>query len=139
MKKCWRKLVRASLRLEIIIGVCGVILSVAMHELYHIVVHFGEIDAIHIFPDTQAIVEVLFTPTQHYNLAAEEAVAYTITMLTLILTAMLISDVHDARQTNIAHCAVLDADFMTSYSNDEAIAIRHLLHILQNEQGVPGT
>lgn len=80
-----------------IVGISGVILSVIMHELFHVFMHMGDIQDINVFPDSHAIVEVLFVPTTDYDLVIEEAMAYGVTMITLILTAMLIGDIHDAR------------------------------------------
>lgn len=82
---------------RVVVGVIGVILSVVMHEVFHVFMHLGEIRGINLFPDKASIVEIVFMPTAEYDLAFEEALAYTITMITLILTAMLVSEIHDSR------------------------------------------
>lgn len=108
---------RAFFDLRVIVGIIGIVLSIATHELFHILIHLGEIDTITIFPDSHAIVEIIFTPNRQYNLAVEEGIAYAITMITLILTAMLISDISDARaERTPSHGGVLDRDFKGYYA-----------------------
>lgn len=96
---------------RVIVGICGIVLSVVMHELFHIIMHLGEIRSIHIFPDTQAIVEILLVPSPYHDLVVEEAIAYIITMTTLILTAILVGDIHDARSTKSVRQTLFTEDF----------------------------
>lgn len=103
-------MVGAILNLKILVALCGILLSVAAHELFHVIVHWGEINTIHILPDSQAIVEVIFTPSTDYDLPIEEALAYTITMVTLILTAMLIGDIHDERNESASWQTIFERD-----------------------------
>ncbi len=131
MKKFGRELARALFDLRVITGLSGILLSIAAHELFHIIIHWGEIDSVHILPDSQAIVEVIFTPSAHYNLALEEGIAYLITMITLLLTAMLIGDIHDAKNTQPAHHVVLDSDFENVCTDgDTRLAQEQLARIL---------
>ena len=117
--------------LRVIVGLCGIVLSVLTHELFHIMMHWGEMEGIHLFPDSQAIVEVIFTPTAGYDLAAEEAIAYLITMVTMVLTAMLIGDINDARNESLATSTVLANDFGDCYAaEDEQRTRDHLSSIL---------
>lgn len=117
--------------LRVIVGLLGIILSVLVHELFHIIVHWGEIDSIHIFPDSGAIVEMIFTPRATYDLVVEEAFAYTITMVTLILTAMLIGDINDAKNESMAPQTVIAKDFGDCYTpGEEDKAIEQLSGLL---------
>lgn len=130
MKELAQRLVGAIFDLKTIVGVSGVLISIAAHELFHIMVHWGEIDSVHFLPDVQAIVEVIFTPTADYNIPIEEALAYAVTMVALILTAMLIGDIHDLRDTKTVGQTVL-ASRSSRYSDiDEREAMERLGRIL---------
>ena len=127
MKKCGRELARALFDVKVIVTLCGIILSIAAHEAFHIIIHWGEIDSIHIFPDTQAIVEVIFTPSVQYDLAIEEGIAYTITMITLVLTAMLVAEIHDNKDER----SIQDLLFAgTTSAANETYARKQLAQIL---------
>ena len=132
MKELAQRLVGAIFNLKVAVGICGVLLSIGAHELFHIMVHFGEIDSIHLFPDTQAIVEILFTPSADYNLPIEETIAYIITMITLILTAMLIGDIHDLREQKTVGQTILDNNFQVTTREDE----QQLMSVLSDILGV---
>lgn len=119
MKDIIRRLLGILFDLRVIVGVCGVVLSVVMHELFHVIVHWGEIRSITLFPDTKAIVEVILSPSTDYDLVIEEAIAYTITMVTLILTAMLISDIHEARDKRSVGQIILTKDTNDRYSDTQ--------------------
>lgn len=83
---------------RIIVGIIGVMLSIVLHEAFHIILHIGEIQSFSIFPDHNALVSIFFVPsTGDVDLAFEEATAYLITIITLVLTVMLINDIHEAR------------------------------------------
>lgn len=117
MKKFGRELARALFDLRGIVAVGGIVLSIATHELFHTVIHWGEIESMHLFPDRAAIFEIIFTPSTTYDLVLEEGIAYTITMITLLLTAMLIGDIHDARDTKSVHAAILGETFTANNPN----------------------
>ncbi len=52
-----------------------------------------------------------------YDLAVEEGIAYTVTMITLILTSILISDVNDARDKRSVQQILFSKDTTKSYSD----------------------
>lgn len=110
MKEFVRKSSAVLFDLRVVIGVCGIILSVVVHELFHIIVHWGEIRSISLFPDSHAIFEVTFSPSTEYDLVIEEALAYTITMVTLVLTALLVGEVHDVRDKKTVKQIILPGD-----------------------------
>lgn len=82
---------------RVIVALIGATLSIVMHELFHVITHWGEIENISIFPDHNAIVTIFFAPKSDFDLLIEELVAYMITMVTLMLTIMLVSDIHESR------------------------------------------
>lgn len=93
----------------VIVGICGVLLSVVMHEAFHILIHWGEIQTINLLPDHNAIVEIFFMPGKgDFDLAFEEATAYLITMITLVLTVMLVTEMRDARDIRSVQQIILD-------------------------------
>lgn len=122
-----RKLLGAIFDLRAIVGLAGLVLSVVSHELFHLMVHWTELQSIHIFPDSEAIIEIIFTPTTGYNLALEEALAYAVTMTTLILTALLVSDVHDTLYHTPGTQKVLHKEFSGCYRPHEEQRAREQL------------
>lgn len=131
MKKFGRKLGGAFFDLKVIVATSGILLSIAAHELFHIIIHWGEIESMHLFPDRAAIFEIIFTPSTTYDLVLEEGIAYTITIVTLILTAMLIGDIHDARDTKNTHQTIFGKDLREVYpGSDEQLALEHLARLL---------
>lgn len=122
---------RALFDLRVIVGVCGVVLSVVMHELFHIIVHWGEVTDVNLFPDSHAIVEVLFVPSAEYDLVVEEALAYMITMATIVLTAMLIHDIDDLRDNRSVEQIIMAKDYSSHNTNlEQREAIEQLSAIL---------
>lgn len=97
MKELCRRSLAHLFDVRVLIAVAGVLLSVFMHELFHVLVHWGDIHSVHLFPDAHAIVEITLASPAEHSLVVEEMFAYGITMVTLIFTAMLIGDVYDAR------------------------------------------
>lgn len=124
MKEFFRRVSAVFFDLRFIVACCGTVLSVVAHELFHIIVHWGEITDINLLPDSQAIVEVLFIPSADYDIVTEEALAYTVTMATLILTAMLVSDIHDARDSRTVLQIISDGSRSKPLpANDEQAAV----------------
>lgn len=77
----------------------GIFLSVILHELFHVAVHWGSIKAISVFPNVYTIVEIQSTGVGHYDTTLEELFAYTITLITLLITALAITGAHDRKDT----------------------------------------
>lgn len=119
------------LDLRVVVGFCGVLLSILSHELYHIVTHWREIQGINIFPDRGTIMEVVFMPSVNYDLALEEAIAYTITMTVLLFTVMLICEIHDMRDSkSVSQTILLKRYGESAEVEDERAAIDRLGVIL---------
>jgi hypothetical protein len=90
------------LDIQILVGVLGVILSVVLHELFHILVHWNHIQHISLFPSLGTIVQIDVLPTAGSDIEGEELIAYGITLLVLLITVMIIykiRDTNDKRST----------------------------------------
>ena len=97
MDRIVQKTLSSLFDVRVIIAIIGVIMSIVMHELFHIILHWNEIIEVGLFPDRHAIFEVLFVPTADDDIVVEEIVAYAITMATLVITAMIINDINELR------------------------------------------
>lgn len=112
---------------RVVISICGLVLSVIMHEVFHIIMHWHEIASIALFPSPSAIVEITFTPTHTYDLIAEEALAYIITIITLVATAMLVHDINDQRDTRSVEQIIMTKEYSRlSTETDKIRALRQL-------------
>jgi hypothetical protein len=84
------------LGIKVVIGLIGLTLSIILHELFHVLMHLDQIPHIGLFPGhSGAIVEILVQLPQGYDLEGEEIVAYTITLLVMLATVMIIFKIHD--------------------------------------------
>ena len=95
---------QSSLWAEItVVAVIGLVLSVVLHELFHVLMHIDQVPHIGLFPPHQgAIVEILVWLPQGYDLEGEEIGAYTITLLVLMATVMTIFRMRDSRDRRSA-------------------------------------
>jgi hypothetical protein len=83
--------------LQILVGLIGVVLSIVLHELFHVLMHFDQAPHIGLFPGHNgAIVEILVRLPPGYDLEGEEFAAYTITLLVLLITIVIIFWIRDA-------------------------------------------
>lgn len=87
---------------KICVGIIGVIMSIVLHELFHVLVHWGDIQGYSLFSRHGAVVELLVWAPQGYDLEGEEMFAYAITLTTLLVTVMLIFRIHDATDDRTA-------------------------------------
>ncbi len=81
------------------VGLIGLILSVVLHELFHIWMHWGDVARIGWFPDHSAIAEIVLSTPEQYDFIGEEMVAYMITLLVILVTVIVICRIHDATDT----------------------------------------
>jgi len=73
--------------LPFIVLFVGLILSVVLHESFHIVMHWGNIEAIQLFPPSGNVAQVVTGPLPNgYNVMNEELIAYSITTVVLVIT-----------------------------------------------------
>ena len=78
-------------------GLVGVIISIAAHELFHIAAHIGNIEKIEFFPNFSTIVEISVSKPGLLSHDMEEVIAYTITVLILLLTIIDVYAINDSR------------------------------------------
>lgn len=81
---------------EILVGAVGLILSVVLHELFHVLMHLDQVEHIGLFPNHDAIVQIDTWLPPGYDIEGEEIIAYTITFAVMLLTAAIIFRIHDA-------------------------------------------
>lgn len=72
-----------------------------------------------------------FVPSGDYDLVAEEALAYLITMATLLLTARLVADLHDTRHQKSVQRQILgDCSVDKLSGSSESIDMVYLADLL---------
>lgn len=81
---------------RVLVGVMGVILSLVLHELFHIVMHWGYITHVNFFPTPWTAVQIDASIPPGYDLNGEEIVAYGITLLVLLITTIIIFRIKDS-------------------------------------------
>lgn len=84
---------------KILIAAIGIVLSIALHEAFHIIVHWNDGPHIRLLSSQETLAEIIVWIPNEYDLEGEEIAAYTITLLTLIATAMIIYKIDDANDT----------------------------------------
>lgn len=87
---------QGSIALRILVGTIGLFLSVALHELFHIVVHWQDIRHIDFFPTPWSMVRIDAVIPEGYDLAGEEMAAYGITLFVVFLTALILFKMKDS-------------------------------------------
>lgn len=78
-------------------ALAGIIISIAAHEAFHLAAHMGNIEKVTIFPNIFTIVEITETSPGVLTHDAEETIAYTITVLILLLTIIDVFAISDSR------------------------------------------
>lgn len=98
-----RKQTTSPLRTRLTIGLVGFLLSIALHELFHVLLHVHQIAGVRFFPNFYTIAELVIKLPADYDLASEEFVAYAISAGVLITTAILIGKVSDSQDRRTAN------------------------------------
>lgn len=80
-------------------GLTGIIISIIAHEAFHLAAHMGNIEKISIFPNIFTVVEITETAPGVLPHDIEEAIAYSITILILLLTIIDVYAISDSRDT----------------------------------------
>ncbi|MGB4762376.1 MAG: hypothetical protein WBP12_03395 [Candidatus Saccharimonas sp.] len=83
------------------IVVIGLILSVVLHELFHIFMHWGEITRISFFQG-DSVAEIIVLEHRDNDIEGEELAAYLITLLVMIVTVMTVYKISDASDNRSA-------------------------------------
>lgn len=81
------------------IGLVGIFLSIALHEAFHIAMHWDSLQTITLFPNLYTIVEVSSVSSHYYDTSLEELIAYSITLGVLLATTIAIVAVGDTKDT----------------------------------------
>lgn len=84
---------------RIIVAVIGLVLSVVLHELFHVLMHWGHITSFGFFTTPGTIVQIVSVVPAGYNVASEEAIAYTISASVILITIAVIGVIHDKKDT----------------------------------------
>lgn len=87
---------QANLKAEILIGIIGFILSISLHEGFHLLIHWDQIAGVRFFPNFYTVAELVVNIPASYDLASEEFIAYAISATVLLLTAATIAAVYDS-------------------------------------------
>lgn len=82
-----------------IIGVAGLVMSVFLHELLHVILHIGHVSSVRLFSNTHTIAQVNVIIPHGYNMNLEELAAYSVSAITILITAMLVWNMHDKKDT----------------------------------------
>lgn len=97
-----RRYGRTFFNAKTIVALCGVILSVVFHELFHVVMHWGAIQKVELLTGRGALVSITSSVSHDYNVQYEELIAYGITLVTLLITAAIIGAMHDKEDRRTA-------------------------------------
>ena len=99
MKRCWetvRSAGKYTYDIRVLYALAGLLLSIFAHELVHVLVHFGDINAVHILPNLSTIVALNLDSAQGYDLNSEELVAYAASGLVQLITIVDVFAIHDS-------------------------------------------
>ena len=91
------KRIRKFIDIRTAVSVVGFVCAVMLHELFHIVMHWGEVTHLSFFTSMYTIAEVGARIDPEYDVVGEEIAAYLITLLVLLTTAIIVSRLHDHR------------------------------------------
>lgn len=109
---------------RVIIALLGAFLSVALHELFHVLMHWNDILSVGLFNRPSAIAEVIVLAPHGYDLEGEEIAAYSITLLTMLLTVAIICKIHDKQDQR-----TFSQIFLTKNSDLQHIAPSELVDL----------
>lgn len=87
---------RGYLLVRVLVGLLGLSLSFILHELFHIVMHWGRITHISFFPSPWTVVQIDAWIPPGYDLDGEEIAAYGITLLVMFITVIFIFRIKDS-------------------------------------------
>ena len=84
------------LAVRVLIGTLGLVLSLVLHELFHVLVHWGNVTHVNFFPKFGTVVEINVSIPPGYDLEGEEIAAYGITLLVILITTVILFKVGDS-------------------------------------------
>ena len=80
---------------KIAIAIIGIILSIVLHELFHVWMHWGDITSIGFFQGG-SIAEIIVIKHTGEDIEGEELAAYLITLLTMLVTLITLYKISDS-------------------------------------------
>ena len=97
-----RRYRRAFFNVKTVVAVGGILLSVLLHELFHVAMHWGSIQKVEFFTNHAAIVSITSSVPHGYDVQLEELIAYSITLVTLLITSAVVGSLHDKKDSRTA-------------------------------------
>lgn len=94
---------------KIVIIITGLILSVVLHELFHIWMHWGDITSISFFQGG-SIAEMIVLEHRDNDIEGEELAAYLITLLVILLTIITVYKINDSTDTRTTQQIIFGSD-----------------------------
>ena len=79
----------------ILVCLIGGFLSLIAHEMVHVIMHWGHVSHVYIFPNPWTLVQVATDLPPGYDIVGEEIVAYTITFIVIVFTAVAALKIYD--------------------------------------------
>lgn len=92
----------------------GIFMSVVAHELFHVLMHLGDIHSAELFPDAHAIFSMSHNVMSSRQLMAEESVAYVISAVVILITVIDVFAIHDSRSNHSATSLFESYDYSLS-------------------------
>lgn len=87
---------------RVLVGLLGFTLSLVLHELFHIVMHWGQVTHVNFFPSPWTAIQVDTAIPAGYDLEGEEIAAYGITLLVILITTVIIFRIKDSEDNRSA-------------------------------------
>ena len=79
----------------ILVCLLGSLLSLMLHELFHVIMHWGHITHVYFFPTPWTLMEVAADLPPGYDIDGEEMIAYMITFTVMIITVLVAFKIQD--------------------------------------------
>ncbi len=129
-----RVLRKVLLDVRVIYALCGFIISIVAHEVFHILMHLDTITGVTFFPNNHAIVTISTSLPADYNLDLEEGIAYAITALILFITVIDVFAIHDSRDRRTSRQTIFSRPIPTKlhtrkHARHSTSTLRHFIHL----------
>jgi hypothetical protein len=95
-KKVLYKSTQGYVAAKVVVGLLGFTLSLVLHELFHVVMHWGNITHVNFFPNPWTVVQINTSIPPGYDLDGEEVIAYGITLLVIFITTIILFRMNDS-------------------------------------------
>lgn len=119
-----RRVLKLLFDIRVLYGLGGIIMSIVAHEAFHVLMHLDSVSGITFFPNHHAIATVDVALEEGYNLALEEAIAYSITAVVLFVTVIDIFAIHDSRDARPPQQLVFSRHEPLEFDDMHALAVK---------------